>query len=541
MHFSRNLHTMSQSSMHIPFSSIHVFSKLINDYLEGKGSALDFVQYAPNVDGYKAAIEGRKKHSINRALLFDVLTKQYSNLPQEKAVNDQLALLKKDSTFVVTTAHQPNLFTGPLYFFYKIIHAIQLAASLKATFPEYDFVPVYYMGSEDADIDEVGAFNLDQKKCQWVTKQTGAIGRMQVDDALLLLLKQLESYWSILPQGQQALEILKEAYQKGKTISEATLSFVHAFFGSKGLLVLQPDDAALKASFIPVMEKELLTAFSHDAIQPTIAALSKDYHVQSEGRSINLFYLKDSIRGRIEKQGEVYIVVDTALKFSQTEIIAELHQYPERFSPNVILRGVYQETILPCVVFVGGGGELAYWMELKNVFQQVNVHYPLLQLRNSFLLMSHIQAEQWSAMQFEEQDLFKPILDLEIAYVKKHATQALDLQEQINHLTTLYTTIKNEVVKVDPTLGTHAENLAQQAKAKLLELEKKMVRAERRKQTVAIQRIHRIKKELFPQDNLQEREEHFSKWVGQYGLSWIDTILEDSKGLESKFRIIKFD
>jgi uncharacterized protein YllA (UPF0747 family) len=284
-----------------------------------------------------------------------------------------------------------------------------------------------------------------------------------------------------------------------------------------------------------------LTGFSHHAIQPTIAALSKDYHVQSEGRSINLFYLNDSIRGRIEKQGEAYIVVDTALKFSQTEIIAALHQYPERFSPNVILRGVYQETILPGVVFIGGGGELAYWMELKNVFDQVGVHYPLLQLRNSFLLMRQKQAEQWAAMQFEEQDLFKPLLDLEIAYVKKHASQALDLQDQMNHLTALYTNIKNEVVKVDPTLGTHAENLAQQAKAKLLALEKKMLRAERRKQSVDIQRIHRIKKELFPQDNLQEREEHFSSWVGQYDLSWIETIMEHSKGLESKFRIIKFD
>jgi bacillithiol biosynthesis cysteine-adding enzyme BshC len=527
--------------MHIPFSSTHVFSKLINDYLEGKSKAIDFVQYAPNVDGYKAAIEGRKKHPINRSLLFDVLTKQYSNLPQEKAVNDQLALLKKDSTFVVTTAHQPNLFTGPLYFFYKIIHAIQLAASLKTAFPEYNFVPVYYMGSEDADLDEVGAFNLDQKKCQWVTKQTGAIGRMQVDDNLLKLVQQLESYWTILPQGQQALEILKEAYQKGKTISEATLSFVHAFFGSKGLLVLQPDDAALKAAYIPVMEKELLTGFSHEAIQPTIAALSKDYHVQSEGRSINLFYLKDNIRARIEKQGEQFIVVDTDIQFTQAEIIAELHQYPERFSPNVILRGVFQETILPGVVFVGGGGELAYWMELKNVFHQVSVHYPLLQLRNSFLLMSQRQAEQWAAMQFEEQDLFKPTHDLEIAYVKKHATQALDLQEQINHLTALYTNIKNEAVKVDPTLGAHTENIASQAKAKLLALEKKMLRAERRKQSVAIQRIHRIKKELFPQDNLQEREEHFSKWVGQYGLSWIDTMMEHSKGLESRFSIIKFD
>ena len=542
MHFSRNLPTMSQSSKHIPFSSTHVFSTLINDYLEGKGNAMDFVQYAPNVEeGYRSAIEGRKKYPINRILLFDVLTKQYSNLPQEKEVNDKLALLKKDTTFVVTTAHQPNLFTGPLYFFYKIIHAIQLAASLKATFPDYDFVPVYYMGSEDADLDEVGAFNLDQKKCQWVTKQTGAIGRMQVDDALLGLLKQLESYWSILPQGHKALEILKNAYQKGSTISEATLSFVHAFFGSKGLLVLQPDDTALKAAFIPMMEKELLTSFSHETIQPTIAALSKDYHVQSEGRSINLFYLKDSIRARIEKQGEQFIVVDTDIQFTEKEIIAELHQYPERFSPNVILRGVYQETILPGVVFVGGGGELAYWMELKNLFQQLGVHYPLLQLRNSFLLIRQKQSDQWAAMQFEEQDLFKPILELEVAYVKKHATQALDLQDQINNLSTLYSTIKNEVLKVDPTLGTHADNLAQQAKAKLLALEKKMVRAEKRKQSVDIQRIHRIKKELFPQDNLQEREEHFSRWVGQFDLSWIDTIMEHSTGLESRFRIINFD
>ena len=541
MHFSRNLPTMSQSSMHIPFSSTHVFSKLINDYLEGKGTALDFVQYAPNSEGYRAAIEGRKKHPINRGLLFDVLTKQYSNLPQENAVNNQIALLKKDNTFVVTTAHQPNLFTGPLYFFYKIIHAIQLAASLKAAFPECNFVPVYYMGSEDADLDEVGSFNLDQTKCQWVTKQSGAIGRMQVDDALLILLKQLESYWTILPQGQKALEILKEAYQKGKTISEATLSFVHAFFGAKGLLVLQPDDAALKAAFIPVMEKELLTGFSHQAIQPTIAALSKDYHVQSEGRSINLFYLKDNLRARIQKQGEQYIVVDTAIQFTEAEIIAALHQYPERFSPNVILRGVYQETILPGVVFVGGGGELAYWMELKNVFHQVGVHYPLLQLRNSFLLMRQKQTEQWAAMQFEEQDLFKPILELEIAYVKKHTNATLDLQDQLNQLSSLYTNIKNQAVQVDASLGAHTENLAQQAKAKLLALEKKMLRAERRKQAVAIQRIHRIKKELFPQDNLQEREEHFSKWVGHYDQSWIETVMENSKGLETRFRIIKFD
>ncbi len=541
MHFSRNLQTMSSSCANIPFSSTKLFSKLINDYAEGRGNAQDFVQYAPNVEGYQAAIKGRKLNPVNRVLLVEVLTDQYANLRQEAAVKENITLLKYDNTFVVTTAHQPNLFSGPLYFFYKIIHAIQLAASLKEQFPQDNFVPVYYMGSEDADLDEVGAFNIEAVKYIWSTKQTGAIGRMKVDDALLKLIQQLEGYWSSMPKGQEALAILKEAYQKGKTINEATLHFVHAFFGSKGLIVLQPDDAKLKAAFIPVMEKELLTQFSHQAIQPTIANLAQNYHVQTEGRSLNLFYLKDQTRARIEKQGDQYIVVDTEIRFTQAEIILELQQYPERFSPNVILRGVYQETILPGVVFVGGGGELAYWMELKNVFQEAGVHYPLLQLRNSFLLMNQRQAVQWKEMQFENEDLFKPLLDLEIAYVKKHTKEALHLSEHLDDLTNLYASIKKEVVKVDSTLGAHAENLAHQAKAKLVELEKKMVRAERRKQTVAIQRIHRIKKELFPQDNLQERVENFSKWVGQYDQSWIETIMEHSIGLESKFRIITID
>ena len=118
-HFSRNLQTMSSSCVHIPFSATKLFSKLINDYAEGKGNLQEFVGYAPNVEGYQAAIEGRKLNPVNRVLLVEVLTAQYANLKQEAAVNDNISLLKKENTFVVTTAHQPNLFSGPLYFFYK--------------------------------------------------------------------------------------------------------------------------------------------------------------------------------------------------------------------------------------------------------------------------------------------------------------------------------------------------------------------------------------------------------------------------------------
>jgi bacillithiol biosynthesis cysteine-adding enzyme BshC len=541
---------MNFKTTHIPYRATGVFTPLVNDYIESKGTAQSFVDYTPDIEGVKKAIAQRKKFPTNRKVLVQVLQKQYEQLAAQSksnhsivydAVHANVKLLEQENTFVVTTAHQPNLFTGPLYFFYKIIQAIQLAADYKKQFPEYNFVPVYYMGSEDADIDEVGSFNLGTVSQHWKTKQTGAIGRMKVDDALLQLLQNIEGYWAVKPAGKEALDILKQAYQKGNTIIEATLYLVHAYFGKYGLVVVQPDDVNLKSLFTKIMEQELTTQFSHQAIQPTLAKLKAEYHVQSEGRPINLFYLKEGIRARIEKQGEQFIIVDTNITFTQEQIIDELNHYPERFSPNVILRGLYQETILPGIVFVGGGGELAYWMELKTVFKTAAVHYPVLLLRNSFLFIKEKQSSQWDLLGFELTDLFKPTLDLEVEYVKKQSNQNLDLTAHIASLNKLYSAIQEDVIKIDASLGDHALNLSIQAQKKLALLEKKMIRAEKRKQHTSISRIHNIKGELFPTNNLQERVENFAEWVGEYGWDWVDVMMENSTKTKANFSIINIE
>ena len=434
----------------ISYRSTGLFSALINDYIETKGTAQSFVNYAATKEGYKKAIEQRASFPTNRKVLVEVLQNQYTQLAKDindanvlntkaafKLVNDNVNLLLKENTFTVTTAHQPNIFTGPLYFIYKIVHTIQLAAELKKQFPENNFVPVYYMGSEDADLQEVGSYTLAGEAYQWNTKQKGAIGRMKVDDELIKLLQNLEGYWLVQPAGKEALDVLKQAYQKGKTISDATLALVHAYFGKYGLLVLQPDNAQLKAVFVDVMEKELRTGFSQKAIHSTKEKLASTYHVQSDGRDLNLFYLKENTRARIEKQGDAYVVVDTEMLFSEEEIVKELHANPERFSPNVILRGVYQETILPGIAFIGGGGELAYWMELKNVFDEVKVHYPILQLRNSFMFMNEKQTAHWNSLGFSLDDLFKPLLELELDYVKNQTKENLALTNHIASLNEL--------------------------------------------------------------------------------------------------------
>ena len=539
---------MKFNATQISYRSTGLFSALINDYIETKGTAQSFVNYAASKEGYKKAIEQRASFPTNRKVLVEVLQNQYTQLAKDvnslnnkeafKLVNDNVSLLLKENTFTVTTAHQPNIFTGPLYFFYKILHTIQLAAELKKQFPQHNFVPVYYMGSEDADLQEVGSYNLAGEAYQWNTKQKGAIGRMKVDDELIKLLQNLEGYWLVQPAGKEALEVLKQAYQKGKTISEATLALVHAFFGKYGLVVLQPDNAQLKAVFVDVMEKELRTGFSQKAIQPTKEKLASTYHVQSDGRDLNLFYLKENTRARIDKQGASYIVVDANISFTEEEIVKELHAHPDRFSPNVILRGVYQETILPGIAFIGGGGELAYWMELKNVFNEVKVHYPILQLRNSFMFMNEKQTAHWNSLGFSLEDLFKPMLELELDYVKNQTKENLALTNHIASLNDLYASIQQDVIKIDTSLGDHTKNLSVQAQKKLALLEKKMIRAEKRKQQTSIDRIKAIKGSLFPKNSLQERVENFSEWVGSYGWDWVEAVLENSTTLNPSFTII---
>ena len=554
---------MKFNATQISYRSTELFSALINDYIETKGTAQSFVNYAANKEGYKKAIEQRASFPTNRKVLVEVLQNQYTQLAKEvndasvlnsnnnnalnnslnnietfKLVNDNVNLLLKENTFTVTTAHQPNIFTGPLYFIYKIVHAIQLAAELNKQFPQHNFVPVYYMGSEDADLQEVGSYNLAGEAYQWNTKQKGAIGRMKVDDELIKLLQNLEGYWSVQPEGKEALEVLKEAYTKGKTIAEATLYLVHAFFGKYGLVVIQPDDTKLKSLFIEMMEMELRTGFSQKAIQSTKEKLASTYHVQSDGRDVNLFYLKDNTRARIENKEGTYIVVDTDISFTEEEIVKELHANPDRFSPNVILRGVYQETILPGVAFIGGGGELAYWMELKNVFNEVKVHYPILQLRNSFMFMNEKQTAHWNSLGFSLEDVFKPLLELELDYVKNQTKENLALTNHIISLNDLYASIQQDVIKIDTSLGDHAKNLSIQAQKKLALLEKKMIRAEKRKQQTSIDRIQAIKGSLFPKNSLQERVENFSEWVGAYGWDWVEAVLENSTTLNPSFTII---
>lgn len=529
---------MENNHLHLSYQQTGYFSKLVADYVSGNEQLQNFYKHSINIDGIKAAITARQAFKTNRELLVDALTNQYQNiaLTDKQIVN--LEALKSDTTFTITTAHQPNIFTGPLYFIYKIIHAIKLADELQKELPKYNFVPVYYMGSEDADLDELGYINLGGEKLVWNTKQTGAVGRMLVDKALLQIITSIQGQIGIHPFGNDLIAIFNQCYTLGKTIQQATLELVNTLFADYGLLVVVPDNAALKASFNNVVTKEITEQFSHKAVAETIAQLSQHYKVQAGGRELNLFYLINDKRERIEFDSLKFRVQSLGLEFSEDEILKELQNHPERFSANVILRGVFQETILPNIAFIGGGGELAYWLELQKVFEAANVPYPMLILRNSLLFVTDEQVLRIEKLDFAVEDFFKESFDLINTLVRKNSGKQLDITTQIETIKTLYQHIRLKAVNVDRTLMNHTEALQTKALKPLYELEKKMLRAEKKRYEAQQRQIEKLKTELFPNNSLQERVDNFSYFFAKYGKDWLQTIYNQSLTLEQQFTVV---
>lgn len=529
---------MNFTASRLSYHQTGYFSKTVTDYLSGDPNIRPFYQHPVSIEGVKAAIRQRKNFVVDRTLLVNELSKQYESIPVSDAVKENIHKLLSPDTFTICTAHQSNIFTGPLYFIYKILHTVKLAGDLKKELPQYDFVPVYYMGSEDADLEELNNITIQGNKLVWQTNQTGAVGRMVVDDELLKIIHAIHGQIGVLPNGSELVEIFKECYRKGVTIQQATLALVNRLLGDLGVLVLIPDNAALKKSFEKVIKKELLEGFSHPIVEKTSAALSKHYKVQASGRAINLFYLTDNKRERIEKSNGQYIIHNQPLRFSEEEMIKELEDHPERFSANVILRGVFQETILPNIAFIGGGGEVAYWLELKNVFEAVQVPYPMLILRNSFLLMNADQKEKLKKLDLSIEELFLPELELMNGLVRKSSKHDLSLQKEITELNDLYSQLKQKAVSIDKTLLPHIDSLLVKAQKRMHELEKKILRAEKRKYETAQHQLHHLKQVLFPGNGLQERIENIAYFYAVYGKEWLSVLLENSPGLEQEFVVL---
>ncbi len=523
----------------ISYQQTGYFSKIITDYLSQNNSLQNFYQHPFNLQGIKDAIADRKKINTNRKILAEQLEQQYISIETSDAVKHNISSLKQENTFTITTAHQPNIFTGHLYFIYKIIHTIKLADALNRDMPENKFVPVFYVGSEDADLEELGEVFINGEKYTWNTKQTGAVGRMLVDDELLKILKKIKGQLDVEPFGKEIIDLVQECYTKGRSIQDACFCLVNKLFGVHGLIVLLPDNVELKKQMLTVFEDDIFNNTPSEIVNKTTEHLAEYYKVQAYPREINLFYLKDNIRNRIVEHKGIYKIHETDIQFSKEELKNELVNHPERFSPNVILRALYQETILPNLVFVGGGGELAYWLQLKDMFHHYNIPYPVLILRNSFSFINEKINALIQKLSLIYTDIFKTEYDLVTDIVRKNSSHQLSLQKEKQQIQAVYREMKTAVKEIDATLVEHVEALQAKLFKTLDRLEIKLLRAEKKRFESQQKQVRKIKVNLFPNNSLQERVENFMPFYAKWGKEFVKLIYDNSLIFEQEFCIIK--
>lgn len=525
----------------ISYKDTRYFSKLICEYLEENDALKPFYNRFPSLKNFKLQIEEKQKNFTDekRHLLAKRILFQYGDNSLSQSTLSNIDLLKERSTFTITTGHQLNLFTGPLYFLYKIFSAINLAEQLEKEYPQHHFVPVYWMATEDHDFDEINHFNLFGKKVAWERESSGAVGELSTE-GLKEIKNHLKKEFGKSENGKKLTQFFSDAYTKHNNLADATRYLANKLFRSHGLVIVDGNDSELKKCFIPYAEKELTESLSFNEITETTKRLTAlGFPEQVHPREINLFYLKENLRERIiERDGKFY-VNETDISFSKDEILKELENYPERFSPNALLRPLYEEVILPNLCYIGGGGELAYWFQLKDYFEKVEVPFPILLLRNSALIVPKTLSEKLRKLKSGVEEMFLSQHELITKHTYKKSKIEIDFSKQKKHLKNQFKDLYKLAEKTDVTfLGAVGAQEKKQLNG-LDNLEKRLLKAQKQNLSDELDRLRNIQDELFPNQSLQERDLNFSEFYLEYGEGLLDVLKADLDPLDLRFSVFE--
>ena len=522
---------------HIPYQETNAFSAVVLDYISGKDQLKSFYKYTPDFNGFHEAIKNRS-FKADRAILVETLQRQYSSGSTPDLVATNIQLLADDRTFTITTGHQLNIFTGPLYFIYKIITAINLAKDLKQQFPDYNFVPVYWMATEDHDFEEINHVKIEDRMLTWNKQAAGATGRLDTKD-IIETLNAYKGYLGIGKNGLMLSRLVEAAYTNNTKLSDATRELVDALFGEYGLVCVDADDHQLKKQFSEIIYQDITEQNSFKFISESNTKLEELGHKpQVNPREINFFYMTDQLRERIVEENGLYKVMNTDISFEKDELQQEINNYPERFSPNVVMRPVYQEVILPNLAYIGGGAEVTYWLQLKTNFDHYKVDFPVLLLRNSALVIDSRSEAKMESLGISYKNLFSTKETLKNDWIKSHVHLQLCLNDEERAIRAVFDQIKLNAYKIDKTLSQSADAAKNKALKLISGLEKKMLRAEKRKHTTSLAQIENLKDRLFPTGVLQERVLNIAPMYVMYGEDFIESLIAAFKPLDHQFTVL---
>lgn len=522
---------MQASAERISFTDLHGFSALFRDYCTRYEALSDYFagdwrEAAERVRAAdRAAAANRDRHA-----LADALAAQHANWGDSDAARDGVEALRAPDTVAVVTGQQVGLFTGPTYAVLKAFSAIRLAERL-AEETGRRTVPVFWLGGEDHDVDEVSsAVLLRGNRPAAVRLQAGAAassgptGRIRPGDEVVDRLEQ------VLPDTDfkgDMLRMVRAAYGADATLSEGFARMLRVLFPE--LVIVDPDDAALKRLAAPLFAQEIEEAeTSADLARKVSEELGRAYHAQAVVRPSNLFLLDAGRRIPLDLDGEDFVARGADLRMTRAEALDLVHRSPESFSPNVLLRPLMQDLLLPTAMYAGGPGEIAYFAQCRPLYAWAGLSMPLVYPRVSATFLEPHVAKALDAYGLTVGDFSADADQLFHRVVADAMQGTLDetFDEAARRLVEAAGPVRALLRKVDGTLDK-ATDAAQKAMAdELARLRAKAVRAEKKKQEIARARLEKAQGNVYPNGALQERELCALHFLNKYGMDFLDMLRE---------------
>lgn len=529
---------MKSECSYVPIRKTGKFSPIVCDYIDQDPFLIPFYEAAPTLDNFAGFIERKSQQTCNRALLVDVLKEQYLAAGiLDESVSNSIERLRSSACYTITTGQQIGILLGPLYTTLKIISAVRLAEELHKTYTNHDFIPVFWMATEDHDVEEINHAFVLEKNINWNTDQKGPVGRFS-NAGMESVLEELEMLSGKSADAIWLLEIYTKAYAL-PTLSLATRYLVHAILGDLGVLILDADDNRLKQEFAVTMAKDIVEKNSFRAIENTRNKIEERYKTQVKGREINFFYMLDGYRERIVEDEGTFKTHDAKHSWNAVELNTEIKEFPERFSPNVVMRPLYQETILPNIAYIGGGAEIGYWLEFGEIFKHYQIPYPALLLRQSAMIIDKVNAKRIHKLGLESSDLFLELVDIEKKITLSLSEHDLELNAERKQLQEITERLNSIARTIDFSLSQSAESLNKRIEHQLEQYSKKLIRAQKKKLLVEISRLQNIWSMIYPMGTLQERKESLHTFIIKHSRSITIDLHKHSNPLISEFLILQ--
>ncbi|MBT8218887.1 MAG: bacillithiol biosynthesis cysteine-adding enzyme BshC [Bacteroidia bacterium] len=499
-----------------------------------------FYKYPVQIDSFEDIIKHKSKERFDRQLLEKTLKQQYSSISTSKSVEDNIAFISDKNTYTVVTAHQPSLMTGPAYYFYKIFSVINLANQLSKKLSNYRVIPIFILGGEDHDFEEINHFSLYGKRFSWESDQKGSVGKFKLDagfDAML------NDFFTVLGSSEASMEFKQEVQKfrdNSQTYGQFAFQLTNYLFKDLGLVVLDMSAPSLKAAFKSYILEEVIETPSYSHVENAQGALRKiKLKPQATAREINFFYTGDGGRNRLIKENGHYAVTNTEISFTQEELLSAITNRPEDFSPNVVMRPIFQESILPNLAYVGGGGEIAYWLERKSQFEHFNLNFPMLIRRNSGMVIDKGSLKKMSKLELSLHDLFAPEDFVINAFLSRKDQKNLDFDTELGSIDQVFQSIAEKASQFDATLKPKVLSEGKKIFKQTQQLASRVKRAAKQNEEVSISQIRNIKAKLFPGQGLQERKESFLGMYLKYGPEIFETLVPYFNPLEKSMVVME--